>query len=461
MICLVELGDRVEAEKALVAYGRCAEELRGPLRLFYHRCVAAHFAFLDGRFADAEPLIEEALALGESAHVEAAEHLYHQHKTVVALARGDRDETEAQLAAYAGRMSQRPEFTAFGHCVSALVQAKLGKTAEPKAFLDMAMSQGAPAIAGQPLGICLLTMLSEIAYRTGATGHAQPLFDVLSQYDGCVAVGAGVVHGLVSHALGLLASMVSRTEEADRHLTAAASQASSMRARPLFARIRLDHARLLEGTARGAELAAEVRDECAELGMKLLHEEASAHVAPAGLTRSASLRREGEYWSLHCGQKVTRLRNTKGMGHLARLLATPGTELHVLDLVSEESVVQQGLPVLDATAKAAYRARLAELRAERDEAESFNDPARVDRVQAEIDALVRELSGAMGLGGRDRRTGSSAERARLNVTRSLRTIIARITEGDPELGHHLDTTIRTGTYCEYRPGPRPPVTWSW
>ncbi|MCP3802182.1 AAA family ATPase [Allokutzneria sp. A3M-2-11 16] len=460
VVCLVELGDRVEAEKALVAYGRCAEELRGPLRLFYHRCIAAHFAFLDGRFAASEALIEEALALGERAHIEAAEHLYHQHKTSVALARGDRAETEAQLAAYARRMSQRPEFTAFGHCVSALVQAKLGKTAEPKAFLDMAMSQGAPSIAGQPLGICLLTMLSEIAYRTGAHDHAEALFEVLRPYDGCVAVGAGVVHGLVSHALGLMAMMLSRAD-ADGYLTAAASQAKSMRARPLFARISLDHARLLAGTARGAALAAEVRDECAELGMELLHGEALGHVAPAEVTRSASLRREGEYWSLHCGQSVVRLKNTKGIGYLVRLLSRPGAELHVLDLVGEESVTQQGLPVLDAAAKSAYRARLAELRADRDEAESYNDPARVDSVQAEIDALVRELSGAVGLGGRDRRTGSSAERARLNVTRSLRTIIARITEGDPELGHHLDTTIRTGSYCEYRPGPRPPVKWTW
>ncbi|WP_086819077.1 AAA family ATPase [Allokutzneria sp. NRRL B-24872] len=460
VVCLVELGDRVEAEKALVAYGRWAEELRAPLRLFYHRCVAAHFAFLDGRFADSDPIIEEALVLGERAHVEAAEHLYYQHKTALALARGDRAEAEAQLAAYGRRMSQRPEFTAFGLCVTAVVQAKLGKTAEPKAFLDMAMSQSAPAIAGQPLGICLLTMLAEITYRTGATEHAEPLFDALSPYDGCVAVGAGTVHGLVAHALGLLAVLLSRAEEAERYLSRAAGQAKSMRARPLFARIRLDHARFLGGTPRGASLAAEVRDECAELGMALLHEEALAHVEPVGAARSASLRREGEYWSLHCGQNVVRLRNTKGIGYLVRLLSSSG-ELHVLDLVGAETVAQQGLPVLDATAKAAYRARLEDLRAEQEEAESFNDLARADRAQAEIDALVQELAGAVGLGGRERRTGSSAERARLNVTRSLRTIIARITEGDAELGHHLDTTIRTGTYCEYRPGPRPPVTWNW
>ncbi|GAA4004238.1 AAA family ATPase [Allokutzneria multivorans] len=460
VVCLVELGDRVEAEKALVAYGRWAEELRAPLRLFYHRCIAAHFAFLDGRFADSEPMIEEALVLGERAHVEAAEHLYYQHKTALALARGDRAEAEAQLAAYGKRMSQRPEFTAFGLCVTALVQSKLGKTAEPKAFLDMAMSQSAPAIAGQPLGICLLTMLAEITYRTGATEHAEPLFDALSPYDGCVAVGAGTVHGLVAHALGLLAVMLSRLEEAERYLNFAAGQARSMRARPLFARIRLDHAHVLRGTARGASLATEVRDECAELGMALLHEEALAHVEPSGAVRSASLRREGEYWSLHCGQNVVRLRNTKGIGYLVRLLSSSG-ELHVLDLVGAETVAQQGLPVLDATAKAAYRARLDDLRAEREEAESFNDLARADRAQLEIDALVRELTGAVGLGGRERRTGSSAERARLNVTRSLRTIIARIAEGDAELGHHLDTTIRTGTYCEYRPGPRPPVTWTW
>jgi hypothetical protein len=52
--------------------------------------------------------------------------------------------------------------------------------------------------------------------------------------------------------------------------------------------------------------------------------------------------------------------------------------------------------LLDARAKAAYRARLAELRAELAEAEGFNDPARAARARQELEFLVAELARAVG-----------------------------------------------------------------
>ena len=67
--------------------------------------------------------------------------------------------------------------------------------------------------------------------------------------------------------------------------------------------------------------------------------------------------------------------------------------------------------LLDATAKAAYQARLGELRAEVEEAEGFNDPVRAARAREEMEFLVGELARAVGLGGRDRRAASHAERA--------------------------------------------------
>ena len=104
-------------------------------------------------------------------------------------------------------------------------------------------------------------------------------------------------------------------------------------------------------------------------------------------------------------------------------------------------------------------ARLVELREDLAEAEAWNDPERAARAQAEIDALAHELSAAVGLGGRDRATGSPAERARVSVTRAIRAAMVRIDEADPALGAHLDATIRTGTFCSYSPDPRAPIRW--
>jgi hypothetical protein len=115
--------------------------------------------------------------------------------------------------------------------------------------------------------------------------------------------------------------------------------------------------------------------------------------------------------------------------------------------------------VLDNQAKASYRARVAELQEEIDEAEAFNDPERAARAREELAFVARELAGAVGLHGRDRKTGSDAERARVNVTRAIRTALKRISDHDPVLGRRLGAHIRTGTFCVYEPPPGEEPVW--
>ncbi len=178
---------------------------------------------------------------------------------------------------------------------------------------------------------------------------------------------------------------------------------------------------------------------------------------------------------------LVRLRDSKGLRYLAALLANPGREFHVVDLegeqqrgasaatgpgrraVSDELEMRSDLgdagEMLDATAKAAYRVRLEDLQAEVDEAELFNDPARAAKAREEIDFIASELARAVGLGGRDRRAASHAERARLNVTRAIRAAIGNLARANPPLGRHLTSTIRTGRYCSYTPDPRAEIDW--
>ena len=107
--------------------------------------------------------------------------------------------------------------------------------------------------------------------------------------------------------------------------------------------------------------------------------------------------------------------------------------------------------MLDATAKQAYRRRLAEIDDDLDTARAAGDRVREAQADAEREFLIAELSRAVGLGGRDRRAGSASERARAGVTRAIRQAIARIKEHHPDLGQHLERAIRTGTYCSYLP----------
>jgi len=188
--------------------------------------------------------------------------------------------------------------------------------------------------------------------------------------------------------------------------------------------------------------------------LPVLPERLPAQAAPAqrSLVRAICLRREGELWALdHPSGAPFRLKHSKGLAYLNELLSRPGQELHVLNLVGLDQGAGDAGPVLDARAKAEYEQRLEALREQIAEAERFNDAGRVDSAREEIAQLAAQLAGAVGLGGRDRRAASDAERARINVQRRLKDAIASITECDLELGRYLAATVKTGTYCCYTP----------
>ena len=186
-------------------------------------------------------------------------------------------------------------------------------------------------------------------------------------------------------------------------------------------------------------------------------------VAASATTESNVFRREGDYWSVVFEGRTVRVRDLKGMRYLAQLLAHPGREFHVLDLVAAETGQQTALgdagEMLDERAKTAYRRRLTEIEDDIEQARALDDAQREAQADTERDFLLRELSRAIGLGGRDRRATSASERARSGVTRAIRQGIARIGEHDHHLGEHLDRAVRTGTYCAYVPDPGGSAAW--
>jgi hypothetical protein len=327
---------------------------------------------------------------------------------------------------------------------------------------------------------------------------ADRLYQALVPYRTQVIVGAMphpvVCFGSASLYLGLLATATRRWAEADDHLAAATAAHQRLEAGPLLARSRYEHARMLldRGQAGDHRRAGRLLDQAlaaaTALGMAAVvegiqalrageapSEGPAADTATPGVTHNL-FRREGEYWTVRYEGSVVRLKDAKGLRHLARLLTQPGREFHVVDLEAAHGRPAEPAPagagelearpdlgdagaMLDATAKAAYKARLDELRAEVEEAEAGNDPARAAKARDERDFLVAELARAVGLGGRDRRAASHAERARLNVTRAIRSAMANLARADPALGEHLSRTVRTGRYCSYTPDPRAPITW--
>jgi hypothetical protein len=173
-------------------------------------------------------------------------------------------------------------------------------------------------------------------------------------------------------------------------------------------------------------------------------------------------RKSGEFWTIGSDGKSFALRDSRGLQYIAFLLRHPGREFHALDLVREVS--PSGEPeageatalrtgdageILDPQARAAYKRRLEDLRSEAEEARERNDTMRANKLQQEIDFIAQELSAAYGLGGRARKPGDPAERARKAIQSRVSDTIARIRKEDPALATHLNNNIRLGVFCMY------------
>jgi tetratricopeptide (TPR) repeat protein len=319
----------------------------------------------------------------------------------------------------------------------------------------------------------LLRILGDLIARAGATAHAAGAYQALLPYAGLLNVGGGSCAGMpVDDVLGRLALLLDDRPAALRHAQDAVALARAMPSPPLLVHA-LEH--LADATERVDGRADEIeaiRAEADALAPAAAIERptreqpappSSSRVASDGApTRPAAMRREGPHWLLTSPLGDARLADGIGLGQLARLLATPGVELSALELSGRAAtpVAADLGPGLDARAKRAYRERLLELQAEVDDAEAANDLVRGERAHVEMDALVRELKRAVGLGGRDRPTGSDAERARVNVARSLRRAIAAIGDQAPLLGAHLTESVRTGGYCLYLPASATALHWT-
>jgi len=183
---------------------------------------------------------------------------------------------------------------------------------------------------------------------------------------------------------------------------------------------------------------------------------------------------QNEYWFIRYHGQDALLKSTRGLHCLAVLLHEPGREFHVTELVARPKAASTlagaalryvtgglygGIPVLDRQAKAEYKRRINELRNDLEEAARLNDSYRAARARSELDAIVGQLAAAVGLGGRDRRSSSEAERARSAVTKRIKEAISRIAKVLPPLGLHLAARIKTGYFCSYNMHPDRPVAW--
>lgn len=164
-----------------------------------------------------------------------------------------------------------------------------------------------------------------------------------------------------------------------------------------------------------------------------------------------TLQHDGAGWTAEFDGLRIVLRDLKGLHDIRRLMERPGEEIHCLDL-DERIVEVPGEAMLDEKGRSALKRRLRDLQEDLAEAEDANDIGRAERIREEMDGIMEAMAAALGLGGRHRRLGDSAEKARTAVTWRIRHAIRRIQVAHPPLGEFLSLRVETGTFCRFREG---------
>lgn len=389
---------------------------------------------------------------------------------------------EAFLAAHANSWSPQPGL--------ALLRLAQGDVATAAGLIDDAIERpfDMPSKERPPFGELrrapLLDAQVEIALAGGDAALARRAADELSTIaetftSQSLAASAALARGRAALAEGDLERAIDECERAAAAWTEVGAPFETAKARLVLGdanhhlgndeRARMDRLAARDGfSAFGATAWAKRVDDV----LATLPEPAPGSVPD----QHGTFRRTGDTRTVAFDGTTVVIRDLKGFRYLERLLAEPTREFHVLDLIDVERgslpttahradvdapVTDGGHagPLLDAHAREAYRRRLIEIDEDIDDATTRNDLARLDLAQHDREFLINELTRAVGLGGRARVAGSTSERARTSVTRTLRYAVKRIADHHRPLGDHLGQAIKTGTYCAYEPDPRMPIHW--
>jgi tetratricopeptide (TPR) repeat protein len=456
-VALMELGRVPEAESALAAFAREVTAAGEPDAAVMVTARHAMLAILHGRFDQASRLTEQVRDSAKEAGMADAEAISQTLALSIALdvstpgATWDRS-VDVLLATARERPGHLFEATA------ARVLAFLGRDDEAAAELDRALPR---ALAGSgPRWLSAITDLAIVAAATGDSAAAARIYDVLAPYRGRLVMwgGASTTSGSVAHQLGLLAACMGRDDEAVKDFEEAIELEERIGALPFLARSLAGLADAVAATGDFARASA-CRDRSREIAQRLGMSVLLTRLGPTG--NEWTLTRDGDDWVLTAGDEQARLRDGRGLHYLRALVVAPGQEIRALDLAAGGAGLVSSAPgpVIDTAARDAYKRRLAVVTEALEAADRAGDEQAAQRAEDERQVLLGELRAATGLGGRDRQTGSEAERARVNVTRTLRLAIDKIAVTAPRAAAHLAASVRTGGACRYDPAPGGPDHW--
>ena len=271
-------GDLPAADAELSMMTALAQELRQPAQFWSLRMSQVSRAFFAGRFEEGERAMERAVELRAGGHRPlvgvddtTVHYVAHLQNWALRRERGGLVEVREPIEQY---VMQHPTFFIF-RCVLTNLYSQLGCTTNAQHELDRL---GAEDFADLEVGTEWhfgANLLAEVCAYLGDTRHAAKLYEALTPYGNYnVMAHPEFSLGAAARYLGILASTMSRWEEASSQFERALEMNTSMGARPWVAHTQNDYAAMLltrneaGDRKRARELIREALTMYRELGMK-------------------------------------------------------------------------------------------------------------------------------------------------------------------------------------------------
>jgi hypothetical protein len=433
----LETLDVTGMHRQLAALELLADETGSPMVRYFAMTRRAMHATLTGDLGRARELADASYALGTDTGIPDAFAVYHEQRAEIARHGDDID--------FLAREAPLAEDYAVRHGIESLIAEaavlalQAGDTERASRLVQQVAGGGFGQVPSDVDWLLTVAKTTEAAAGLGYADIAHAGMTLMAPYVGRCVLNAGAVVcvGVVEDYLWR-AAVVSADPRADDWRAAAVAAYRRLDAPWWLRRVSAPY-----DVKRGAPVAAPADRRTVE--MRRLPGQSVWSVGPAGEARL--------------------LPDMKGLHYLRALLQRPDAEISALEMSA--LVAGHGTAVaepdagerLDRQALTAYRNRLREIDEELEQAQSWNDPARAERIETEREALLRELAGATGLGGRVRSTGGTAERARVAVRKAIAAALDRIGAEDPATARLLRRAVHTGSVCRYEQDPDTPVDW--
>ena len=265
-----QLGDPDRRARELASMTRVAEELRQPAQHWMLAAAQTTLAVSLGRFEEAAELIPRAAAIGERVVGWSA---VATRKLQLFLLRREQGRLEGFEQEVRDHAHEFPS-PLVHQAVLADVYARLGHADRAGALLNELTSRDLPDWHVDEEWLVSLCMLADTCAILGDTETAAQLYELLRPYGSVNAVAVPeLALGSAAGTLGMLATLLSRFDDAERHFEQALQMNERMGARPWVAHTQEDQARMLlrrnaHGDRERAEsLLSQARATYDELGM--------------------------------------------------------------------------------------------------------------------------------------------------------------------------------------------------